>query len=69
VLLGTKSRVVSSRQVATCKLRYTLPEPVLAIYGMRDPNESMSAMAIWTKPLARRTLPRVRRPAVVEGLR
>jgi len=46
VLLGTKSRVVSSRQVATCKLRYTLPEPVLAIYGMRDPNESMSAMAM-----------------------
>jgi hypothetical protein len=29
----------------------------------------MSEIAIWTKPLARRTLPRVRRSAEMEGLR
>jgi hypothetical protein len=29
----------------------------------------MSVNAIWTKPLARRTLPRVRGPAFGEGLR
>jgi len=30
---------------------------------------SMSVIGIWTKPLARRTLPRARGSAVVEGLK
>ena len=37
--------------------------------GMIRAEGKMSAIGIWTKPLARRTLPRARGSAVVEGLK
>jgi hypothetical protein len=33
------------------------------------PTRSLSVIEMWTKPLARRTLPRARGSAVVEGLK